>query len=108
MERQEMEKLLEASVELVIEEYVMPLTQALGALTMVVSRDPQQARELSEALRAHAENCPREVAGRKLLEALAELADGRVQPGPDVPQSALQRLLWLPRMGGGSSQGTDS
>lgn len=108
MEEQEIENLIEANIDLLNQQYIIPLTLALGAITTVISRDPSQGSELAGLLRTHASNCPEEVAGRKLLEALAELADGRIQHEPGVPRSALQQLLWLPRKDARLSQGTGS
>ena len=89
------EIIIKGCLEAVSEQYVMPMMLALGTLTAAVCRSPEAAAEVAEALRQQAASCPPDVAGRKLLEALAELADGPGAPDPGAVQSALRGHLRL-------------
>lgn len=87
--------IIKGCLEAVHEQYVMPLTLAMGTLTAAVCRNPETAVEVAAALRQQAESCPNDVAGRTLLEALAGLAGGPVATDPAAVQSALRSHLRL-------------
>ncbi len=94
-DRRMFEVIIEGCLEAVHEQYVLPLTLALGTLTAAACRDPDSARQIADALRQQAESCPPDVAGRTLLTALAGLADGPRPLEPDAVQDALRRSLRL-------------
>lgn len=95
MEREEAEVLIETCLEAVHEQYVLPLTLALGTLTAAACRDPDSARQIAAALHQQAQTCPPDVAGRVLLQGLAELAGGPLPPDSDAVQDALRSRLRL-------------
>ena len=87
--------LVKGCLEAVSEQYVLPLMLALGTLTAAVCRDPKMAEEVADALRRQAASCPPDVAGGKLLEALAGLAAGPLPPGPDGLEGVVRKHLRL-------------
>lgn len=95
MDIKEVEALITTCLEAVSEQYVLPLTLALGTLTAVVCRDRETADAVAAALLKQAESCPADVAGRTLLQALAGLAAGTTSPSPDDVRNALRKSLKL-------------
>lgn len=95
MNREEAEVIIETCLEAVHEQYVVPLTLALGALIVVACRDPDAAQQVAATLRKQAESCPPDVAGRLLLQRLAALADGPRPTDPAAAQAAVRKALRL-------------
>ena len=95
MERGLAEAIIETCLEAVHEQYVLPLMLALGTLTAAACRDRESARQIAEALRSQADSCPPEVAGRQLLQLLAELAGEPMPPDPSAVRDALRSQLRL-------------
>jgi hypothetical protein len=95
MDRRKSEAIIEVCLEAVFEQYVLPLTLALGTLTATACRDRRMAEEISVALRQQAASCPPDVAGRTLLEALAALASEPVPSDPAAAAAALRKSLRL-------------
>ncbi len=95
MEREEAEAIIETCLEAVHEQYVLPLTLALGTLTVAACREPDSARQVAASLREQAESCPPDVAGRLLLQGLAELAGGPQPTEPAAVRDAVRKTLRL-------------
>ena len=95
MDAEKAEAIIETCLEAVFEQYVVPLTLALGTLTATACRDLRLADEIAVALRQQAASCPPDVAGRTLLEALAALASGPAPSGPAAAAAALRKSLRL-------------
>ena len=82
-------------LEAVSEQYIQPLTMALGTLTALACQDRTTAEAVSSTLREQAESCPSDVAGRIILLKLSELAAGPVSPDPGATSEALRNALRL-------------
>lgn len=95
MQREEAEVVIETCLEAVNEQFVLPLMLALGTLTAAACRDRETGSQIAAALRRQAASCPPDVAGRTLLESLAQLADGPASPDPAAAADALRRALRL-------------
>lgn len=99
MNREEFEVALEITLQAVSEQYVIPLALALGTLTSALCQDPKTASAVADTLRTQAESCPPDVAGRALLQALAELASEPSPSGPAHVQNVIRSHLTLIRGG---------
>jgi tRNA threonylcarbamoyladenosine modification (KEOPS) complex Pcc1 subunit len=71
---EEFEAILETVLQAVSEQYILPLTMALGTLTAEICHDPETAEAVADALHSQAKSCPEDVAGRAILLSLARLA----------------------------------
>jgi hypothetical protein len=80
--RLEFEAALEITMNAVLEQYVQPLTHALGILTFAISHQ-MDGEWLAEQLQGQAETCPTDVAGKGILYLLADMArlPGSTPPG---------------------------
>lgn len=94
MNRQEAETIIKVCLDAVNEQYVIPLMLGLGTLTATLAcRDPDAAPAIAASLREQAESCPPDVAGRVLLQALAQLADAPGTPRTPKEMRAILRLV---------------
>lgn len=95
MNQDEAELIIETCLQAVSEQYVMPLTLALGTLTAAACRDREASDAIAAALLRQAESCPPDVAGRALLQSLAAIAGAPDAPAPGDVAAELRRSLRL-------------
>ena len=92
MNADEASVIVDVCLRAVREQYVMPLTLALGTLTAVACRDPAQAQVMSAVLQQQAESCPDDAHGKWILQLLAEQA---ARPAPVDPAAVVAELRTL-------------
>lgn len=94
MDRQEFEVALEVVMAAVKEQYILPLTLALGA--MIEGFSTRERVLMAEKLREQAKNCHQaDVAGGGLLDYLAEAALAPPPADPTYSEKAVRSVLRL-------------
>jgi len=74
MNREEFEASLEVTMNAVLEQFVQPLTNAMCLLTYAAAHK-KDGVWLADQLHGQADTCPSDVAGKGILNALAEMAE---------------------------------
>ena len=86
--------LIEMCLEEVKKQYILPLSLALGTLTVAVCHDKDIASAVAGILRDQADSCPL-VPGKIILEGLAHLAADSDVADPAAVQKQLHSFLRL-------------
>jgi hypothetical protein len=105
VDRQEFEVMLEFLLKAVTEQYIMPLTMAVGTLAAAIAaRDEELGKAIGERLKEQAESCRRsDAAGWFFLLGLAGIVSDPQPTDPSSVEKAVRTSLRL--IHGGKAHG---